>query len=130
MAAGALSLTATGTAMAQTSTPPAQAAQASALTAPKTRLDVLRGRSALVSGKLRPGKAGRRVVLERKDGRKWKRLTADATSAAGRYTLKARAKSTGSALVRVRFPGDATTRAAQRTVGRMNVYRPSIASRY
>ncbi len=115
---------------AETPAQPAQTAATSLLTASKTRLEVLRGRTALVSGKLRPRKAGRRVVLERRDGRKWKRLAADSTDASGRYTLKPRAKSTGSALVRVRFAGDATARSAQRTVGRLNVYRSSLASRY
>jgi rare lipoprotein A (peptidoglycan hydrolase) len=131
VAASALSLSATGTAMAaQTPAQPAQTAAASAITASKTRLDVLRGSSALISGKLRPGKSGRQVLLERRDGRQWKRLAADATDASGRYTLKARAKSTGSALVRVRFAGDPAARSAQRTVGRLNVYRSSLASRY
>jgi hypothetical protein len=130
VAAGALTLTAPGVALADAPAQPAQTAKASVVTATKTRLDVLRGRSALVSGKLRPRRTGRTVVLERRDGRKWKRLATDKTDASGRYTLKTRAKSTGSALVRVRFAGDATARSAQRTVGRLNVYRSSLASRY
>jgi hypothetical protein len=131
-AAGALTLSATGTAIAvETPAQPApQARTTSLITASKTRLDVLPGKTALVTGKLRPRKAGRQVVLERRDGRKWKRLAADKTDASGRYTLKARPRRTSSALVRVRFAGDAAAHSAQRTVGRLNVYRSSLASRY
>ena len=96
----------------------------------ESRLDVLRGKRAYVSGTLRPALAGRRVTLDQVQDGRWRSLKATRTDARGRFTLVASPQRTGSAPVRVRFAGDAATRPAQRTVGRLNVYRPSLASRY
>ena len=133
-AAGAFLLPATEVASAQVPAPAVQAAvparKASVITARTTKLEVLRGSRAVVTGTLRPARAGRKVLLEREDGRRWRRLAADKTDAAGRYKLVVRPKSTGSARVRVRFAGDGLTRRTQRKLGRLSVYRPSLASRY
>lgn len=103
------------------------AARVSASTA---RIDVLRGAKASVKGAVRPGLAGRRVTLERLEGKRWRALASDTTDRAGRYALSVRPGSTGSAPVRVRFAGDDANGRAQRTVGRLNVFRGALASRY
>lgn len=103
---------------------------AARVSASSARLDVLRGSKASVTGAVRPGLAGRRVTLERLEGRRWKALAGGTTDGGGRYALRVRAPATGSAPVRVRFAGDNGNGAAQRTVGRLNVYRGALASRY
>ena len=103
---------------------------AARVSASSARLDVLRGAKASVKGAVRPGLAGRRVRLERLEGKRWTGLTTGKTDDAGRYALTVRAGTTGSAPVRVRFTGDDANGSAQRTVGRLNVYRGALASRY
>ena len=95
-----------------------------------SRLDVLRGRKASVAGTVRPAVAGRAVALERSEGGRWSRLASARTDARGRYRLTAAGEETGSAPVRVRFAGDRSNAPAQRTAGRLSVYRPAMASRY
>ncbi len=94
------------------------------------RLDVLRGRRAMVAGTVRPAVAGRTVALERVDGGRWVGLTTARTDTRGRYRLTFVGDETGTAPVRVRFAGDRANSPAQRTPGRLSVYRPAMASRY
>lgn len=70
------------------------------------------------------------MILEAGQNGRWVRVASDATDAAGRFTLALTPNRTGSSAVRVRFAGDPAAGAAKRTVGRLNVYRSSLASRY
>ena len=141
--AGMLStaLLAAGTAGAQAPAPaaPPTAAPATAAAAPKAdarlrvvkrRMNVRAGRRAVVRGILRPAAAGRVVSLERLGRRGWKTVDRSRTSGRGRFALTYRSRVTDSAQMRVRFRGDRTTRSARRRIGRLNVYRPALASWY
>ena len=137
VAAGALGTTmlaaAGGAAVAQTRAPDAAAAAtraASKITFAERRLNVRAGRAAYVRGTLLPRRAGRIVLLERFDRGRWRRLDGDVTSAAGRFVLRHRTAGADTAMLRVRFAGDGTARPARRVVGRLNVFRPTVASWY
>ena len=133
LAAGALATTMLGAgsaASAQTEAPAAAPRAASKLTVTAKRLNVRTGRTAVVRGVLRPRQAGRIVRLERLVRGRWRQLDGDLTDAGGRFVLRHRARATGRSLVRIRFGGDRTARAASRGVGRLNAFRPALASWY
>jgi hypothetical protein len=100
------------------------------VTSTTVRADVLRGRAAAVRGRLRPGRAGRTVVLQARRGGRWRVLDRDRTSAAGAYALRYRAARTGAWPLRVLFRGDALHARAYHGVGRLKVYRAAMASWY
>jgi rare lipoprotein A len=139
-AAGALGTTllaAGGVALAQTPAP--QRADAAAAPAPRAgskltvahrRLNVRAGRVAVVRGTLLPRGSHRIVRLERLRRGRWRQIDADLTSPTGRYALRHRTRGADTSLVRVRFGGDATARPARRVVGRLNAFRPALASWY
>jgi rare lipoprotein A (peptidoglycan hydrolase) len=107
---------------------PAKAA--SSLRVTKRRLNVRAGRTARVAGRLTPAAAGRTVTLERRSGRRWKTIDKARTTAGGAFALTERARRVDTAVVRVRFAGDSRTAPAQRRIGRLNVFRPALASWY
>ena len=121
---------------AQTAPAPAPAFAAAAAKADSTlrvtrkRLNVRVGRTALVTGSLRPARARRVVTLERRTRRGWKTIDKARTSRTGRYALRYRTRSADTDVVRVRFAGDRTATPARRVVGRLNAYRPALASWY
>ena len=132
---------AAATAAAQEPAPaaPAPAPVAAAATAVKAdsrirvtsrRLNVRAGRVARVSGVLTPARAGRTVTLERRGARGWRTIDKARTTASGRFALRRRMRATDTVQVRVRFAGDRTTKATRRAAGRLNVYRPALASWY
>jgi len=134
-------MTVGGTAAAQQPAPPTTAPNApvaatatvkasSSLRVTRTRLNVRAGRTALVQGTLRPGRAGRAITLERRSGKGWATIDKARTTRTGRFTLKVKRRSVDTATVRVRFAGDGTAKPSQRRVGRLNVYRPALASWY
>ncbi len=141
-ALGALTTTgaiAAGTALAQEPAPAPAAPPATAAAPAKTdasvqitkrRLNVRTGRRVVVRGKLTPAGAGRRVSLQRRAGRGWRVLDRARTTASGRFTLRFRARRVESARVRVFYGGDAQHRSAKRIAGRLNAYRPALASWY
>ena len=142
-AAGAVStaLLAAGTAAAQgpapatePTTPPATAAAApkadAKLRVIKRRMNVRTGRRAVVRGQLRPVGAGRVVRLERLGRRGWKAVDRARTTGTGRFRLTYRRRVADTAQMRLRFRGDRTTRSAKRRIGRVNIYRPALASWY
>jgi rare lipoprotein A (peptidoglycan hydrolase) len=94
------------------------------------RLHVRAGRAAQVRGRVRPGAAGLLVTLEVRARRGWRTLDRDRTNARGAFVLRDRPRVAGSQPVRVRFAGSPTHRAARRVLGRLNAYRPTIASWY
>jgi rare lipoprotein A len=136
---GTTMLAATGAAAQQQAPAAPSATPATTATATKTRptlrvtqrrLNVRAGRTAVVRGTLRPARAGSTVTLERRAGRGWRTIDSARTSGSGRYTLRFRSRRAESVTVRVKFAGDRTRTHARRTVGRLNVYRPALASWY
>jgi rare lipoprotein A (peptidoglycan hydrolase) len=94
------------------------------------RLNVKAGSTARLSGRLRPAAAGRTVTLERRGGSGWKTIDKARTSSGGTFRLSFRARNADTAKVRVRFAGDGATKPARRSAGRLNVFRPALASWY
>lgn len=138
-AAGALSTTmlaGAGAALAQTDAPAAAPAAAPPPRAPSKlavtaeRLNVRTGRWAVVRGVLRPRQGLRIVRLERFHRGRWRQIDGALTSATGRFALRYRTRHADTSLVRVRFRGDRNVRPASRVVGRLNVFRPAVASWY
>ena len=101
-----------------------------ALRVTSRRLNVRAGRTARVSGRLTPARAGRTVTLERRGGKGWRTIDKARTTQTGRFTLRYKARRVDTARVRVRYAGDASTTGEQRRLGRLNVYRPALASWY
>ncbi|MBJ7332313.1 MAG: hypothetical protein JHC95_20620 [Solirubrobacteraceae bacterium] len=101
---------------------------AARLRATSARLNVTPGHKVRVRGTLRRPRAGRVVALEAQVGNGWKTLDRARTSASGQFRLSAAAKR--SAVVRLRFSGDALNASSRRTLGRMRVFRRSFASWY
>ena len=96
----------------------------------KRRLNVRAGRTARLSGRLLPAAAGRTVTLERRGAKGWKTIDKARTTRGGAFRLAFRARKVDTAVVRVRFGGDGQTRPKTRRVGRLNVFRPALASWY
>ena len=115
--AGALCLTATTTA----ALGPAIADAAEVGVSAK-RLNISSGSRVTVKGRLAtPGTV--KLQIQRRG--RWVTLDRDRTSAAGRYVLRKRVHSAVSTRARVRTSGG-----ANRSLGRMNVYRHALASWY
>ncbi|HEX2085650.1 MAG TPA: septal ring lytic transglycosylase RlpA family protein [Solirubrobacteraceae bacterium] len=102
----------------------------SKLTVAQKRLNVRAGRTAVVRGTLLPRQSHRIVRLERLQRGRWRQIDGDLTSRTGRYVLRYRTRGADTALVRVRFGGDPTARPSKRVVGRLNAFRPALASWY
>lgn len=128
-AAGALGTTMFAPAALAQAPPRAEAASAR-LGITAKRLDVRAGKTAYVRGALLPRSSARIVRLEKLAGGRWRQVDADVTDRSGRYVLKVRPRSADTAMLRVRFRGDRTVRPAQRVAGRLNAFRPAIASWY
>ena len=118
---------------------PAPAPLAAAAATPKAdtslrvtrrRLNVRTGRTAVVRGVLAPAGSGRAVTLERRTRRGWTTIDKARTTRTGRFTLRSRRRSVDIAVVRIRFAGTGELRSSKRRVGRLNVYRPALASWY
>lgn len=108
----------------------AAAKRDSSLRITSRRLNVRAGRTARVSGRLLPAAAGRTVTLERRGARGWKTIDKARTTSGGAFRLTFKARRVDTAAVRVRFSGDGQTKAAKRSAGRLNVFRPALASWY
>jgi rare lipoprotein A len=94
-----------------------------------TNLAVKRGERAWARGTLTPAVAGRSVVLERSDGKSWRQIGRTKTDGKGRFLVGAKVTQ-GNTPVRVKFAGDRRNAPTKRTVGRLAVLRPALASRY
>jgi peptidoglycan lytic transglycosylase len=110
--------------------PPAGGSPGSTIGVRSSSLNVLAGHAAVVSGTLRPGLAGRIVMLQTLGSRGWSTVARTRTRATGRFRLRYLARRTGSARVRVRLAGDTFDLGARRALGWLNVYRPVQASWY
>ena len=108
----------------------AAAKRESTLRLTSRRLNVRAGRTARISGRLLPAAAGRTVTLERRGGRGWKTIDKARTSPGGAFRLRFKTRRVDTSRVRVRFSGDRQTQPAKRSAGRLNVFRPALASWY
>ena len=103
-------------------------------------LDVLAGHTATISGSLLvgPGALSRRsarlahrtVLLQVRERGGWRTLARTRTGARGRYRLRYRPQRIGTALVRLRFAGDAQDRGSHRRLGELDSFRLAGASWY
>ena len=94
------------------------------------RLNVRAGRTAVVAGRLAPRRAGKVVRLQRLARGRWITIAGDKTSRTGRFVLRVRTRSVNTAPVRVRFGGDWQALPARKVAGRLNAFRPALASWY
>ena len=110
--------------------PPMRRPARTAIRVGGTHLNVLYGHAATVTGTLRPGLAGRVVVLQARGNRGWNTVARARTHATGRFQLRLLARRTGSERVRVIFAGDGLDQGVHRRLGWLNVYRLAGASWY
>jgi rare lipoprotein A len=101
-----------------------------ALDVRRTRLNVLAGQVASVTGSLRPGLSGRLLALQALGRHGWSTLAQARTHADGRFRLRYVPRHTLSELVRLRFAGDSYDLASHRRLGRLDAYRLAEASWY
>ena len=94
------------------------------------RTHVRAGRTARIAGRVRPAAAGRLVVLQRRAHRHWVTIDRTRTGAHGRYTLRYRTRDALSAALRVRVAGGHGVTGRTRGVGRLEAFRPALASWY
>jgi len=111
-------------------TPPLGSPVTSAVSVHSAELNVLDGHQATVSGTLRPGLAGRVVMLQARENHRWRTVARVRTRSAGHFLLRYLPHQTGSERVRLRFAGDPLDRSANRRLGWLNVYRLAEASWY
>jgi rare lipoprotein A len=90
----------------------------------RTELDVLAGERATVTGRTRPGVAGRRVRLQRAGGHGWATIDHATTHADGAFAFRFRPQRPASARLRVLVDD------SRREIGRLNVYRRAAVSWY
>jgi rare lipoprotein A len=101
-----------------------------ALVARHVRRHLMAGNAMKVSGAVRPGGAGRVVVLQLRRGGRWRTVDRDHTAPSGAFRLRQRLTSAMSLPARVRFAGDSANAPARRFLGRVNSYRRAYASWY
>jgi rare lipoprotein A len=101
-----------------------------AISVSSTRLNVLAGHAATVTGTLRPELSGRVITLQALGSRGWSTVSRARTRAKGRFQLHFLTRRTGSERVRVRFAGDTSELASHRRLGWLNTYRLAGASWY
>jgi rare lipoprotein A len=105
-------------------------AVAAKLNVPSGSVNVLGGSPAEVRGRLLPGLAWRRVVLQAHSGGSWRTIAHAFTHEGGRFDLRFVPGNLGSEGMRVRFAGDPSNGGAFAHIGRLTVYRESVASWY
>lgn len=94
------------------------------------RTHVRAGRSARVAGRVRPAVAGRLVVLQRLRGHRWVTIDRARTTVRGRYVLRYRTRESLSAPLRVRVARAPGATRRTRRIGRLEAFRPALASWY
>ena len=120
----AITLVALPAAARSNNTTGAEGAVAADIAPGKSRLDVLPGRRASVHGRVLSGAPGRAALLQRHSGHGWATIDRATTRAGGHFGFAFRPQPTGSARLRVLVD------AAQREIGRLNVYRRAAVSWY
>ena len=122
---GALCLTATTlTILPTTAHSDATAARVADVQPGHSRLNVVAGRTASVTGRTSPAIAGRPVALQRRAGDEWVTIARATTRAGGVFRLRFRPQRPASARVRLRVDD------SRRVIGRLNVYRRTSVSWY
>jgi rare lipoprotein A len=96
----------------------------------KAHINVLSGSPAAIRGRLLPGLAWRRVLLQARQGGGWQTVAHAYTRRGGRFNLYYVPSNLGTEHLRVRFPGDASSGRAYAYSGVLTVYRQSVASWY
>ncbi len=109
---------------------PQRVAVAAAFRVASHSREVLAGSALLVTGRLRPARAGRAVHIQARSGSGWQTLASGRTGGTGGFRLRLRPTSGLQRRLRVHFPGDAANSGATRAVGAMTVYGQSLASWY
>ncbi|MGZ4268364.1 MAG: septal ring lytic transglycosylase RlpA family protein [Solirubrobacteraceae bacterium] len=104
--------------------PVATTAAVADITPGPTRLNVLAGRTARVSGRIAPGVAGKRVALQKRTGHRWTTVARARTRAGGLFRVAYRPPHSTSAPLRI------AADAHRRTLGRLNAYRRATVSWY
>ena len=94
------------------------------------RTQVRAGRTARIAGRVRPAISGRLVVLQRRAHRRWVTIDRTRTRAHGRFTLRYRTHEAISAALRLRVAGSHRATGRTRGVGRLEAFRPALASWY
>jgi rare lipoprotein A len=102
----------------------ATAARVADVTPGHSRLNVVAGRTATVTGRTSPAIAGRPVALQRRAGDEWVTIARATTRAGGVFRLRFRPQRPASARVRLRVDD------SRRVIGRLNVYRRTSVSWY
>ncbi|HYF25757.1 MAG TPA: septal ring lytic transglycosylase RlpA family protein [Baekduia sp.] len=115
---------------AQAASGPVATKSSAALSVRSVRRHVTTGRAVLVTGILRPARAGKAVALQVRGRRGWTTVDKDRTNRVGAYRLTWDAGRPATRLVRVHFGGTRDLRSDRRRVGRVNVYRRAVASWY
>ena len=103
---------------------------AAGISARVRRLNVRAGQRAVLTGTLQPGITGRVVTAQGRVRGKWRTLARGRTRANGKFRIRFRARGTSSTPVRLRFRGDQANARVVKRVGRLNVFRPAMASWY
>lgn len=109
--------------------PTASAARVADVVPSQRRLNVVSGRRAYVSGHLRPGVAGRLVLLQRQTRGGWRTIARATSGASGAFRFHYRTQRPGSARLRIRVSG-AGAPVYRKPIGRLNVYRRVFVSWY
>jgi len=92
--------------------------------------NVLDGQSVAVDGRLLPEVGHRRIVLEGRFGRHWRRLDSTRTGRHGGFRLRYRPRGLGRTDLRVWFAGDRLNTHSHTGAGRVTAFRQSVASWY
>jgi rare lipoprotein A len=102
----------------------ATAARVADITPGPSRLNVVAGRTATVTGRTNPAIPGRHVALQRRAGDQWVTVARATTRAGGVFRLRVRTHKPASARLRLRVDD------SHRVIGRLNVYRRTSVSWY
>ncbi len=100
------------------------------VTATPAQVGVLAGHRAVVGGRLLPARPAARVSLQMNTRHGWVTVAHAHTGGGGRFHIGYAPRHLGSALVRVRFTGDARNAPAEGRPARLNSYRVAVASWY
>jgi rare lipoprotein A len=111
-------------------TRPQRVSVAAAIHVASRRVDVLGEGAVHVRGRLLPGAAGRRVVLQLRRGGRWVTVARARTGGRGGFDLRYRAGTPGREGARIRFAGDRHNAASATGAGEVTVYAQSTASWY
>ena len=103
---------------------------AAGISARVRRLNVRACQRAVLTGTLQPGVKGRVVTAQGRVHGKWRTIARGRTRANGKFRMRFRARGISSTPVRLSFRGDEANARVVRRVGRLNVFRPAMASWY